>query len=89
MSERVFQAIVTSYRGPTNRGGSRIIARAQSGYVRTSYNQGKDVLANHRAAAETLANKFGWLDRGERLVAGGAPGGDGYVFVLIEKEGEL
>lgn len=77
-----FQAITTKYHGPTDRKGARISATANVGRVVISYPHELDNVAAHRLAAETLANKFHWLDR-TTLVGGALPKNAGYVFVQV------
>lgn len=54
------QAIQTKYLGPTNVRGSRVKAIAEAGSVTLSWNHSLNADGNHKAAAEALANKFGW-----------------------------
>jgi hypothetical protein len=77
----MFQAIVTKYIGPTNYRGSRIVAKAAAGRIYVSYDHALNIEDNHTAAAEALANKFGWAGwwRG-----GGMPSGDGNVYVCSD-----
>ena len=78
----MFQAIVTKYYGPTNTRGSRIKATAAAGSVTVSYNCGLSQGDNHKAAAEALARKFGWVGTYAR---GGMPCEGGDVFVCIDR----
>lgn len=75
------QAITTKYHGPTDRRGSRIIARADAGSVQFSYDHSLNVEGNHAAAAATLAAKLGWTDAGELVGGGNADGSYAWVFV--------
>lgn len=75
------KAIKTTYRGPTNKRGARIMASDEAGNsVYISYphnlNQGEEA---HRTAADALCKKMGWT--GER-VCGSLK--DGYVFVFLK-----
>lgn len=72
------QAIITRCFGPTTYRGLRIKATASAGSATISWDCAKSADANHKAAAEALALKFGW--RG-RWVEGGMPGGTGNVYV--------
>jgi hypothetical protein len=72
------QAIATHYLGPTDKRGSRIVARAAAGRIVVSYDPRHGVERNHAAAARKLAERFGWAGRYEQ---GGAPDDSGYVFV--------
>lgn len=70
------QAIQTTYRGPTDHRGSRIIARCDAGRVVVPWDHAIGVGENHEAAARALASKLGWAwDH----VGGGI--GNGYVWV--------
>jgi hypothetical protein len=70
-------AITTKFLGPTNVRGSRVKAIAEAGSVTLSWNHSLNSDDNHKAAAETLANKFGWHGK---WFGGGMPGA-GMVFV--------
>lgn len=76
------QAITTSYRGPTNCRGTRVIARCEAKRVSVSWDDSLDVGANHAAAAMQLMDQLGWSEKCD-LVMGGT--GDGYVFVQVPK----
>ena len=55
------QAIVTTYHGPTNTRGSRIVARSASGQrVSLPFDWELDHDQNHCAAAVALARSLGW-----------------------------
>ena len=71
------QAITTRFAGPTDRRGSRVIARSEAGRVSVPWDATLDVEANHAAAAAALADRLGWS--GDWF--GGWDGG-GYVFVV-------
>ena len=84
MSERkpTSKAIMTTYRGPTNTIGSRIIARAHGVRpVIVSYNYETSIDGNHEAAAKALLDKYQW---GGTFVAGGMPDGDSVMFVCSD-----
>lgn len=79
----MLQAIRTRYLGPTNYKPGRIVASAPAGKVTLEYDHAlRNADANHRRAAEALAERYGWT--GERygpLVAGGLDNkGNVYVF---------
>lgn len=76
------QAITTKYLGATNHRGSRVKASAQAGSVTISWDDGRNQERNHLAAAKALADRYGWLDYGLRMVAGGLPDGTGNVYVF-------
>ena len=57
------QSIVTRYLGPTNYRGSRVKATASAGSAVVSWDCSLSADANHKAAAEALARKFGWRGR--------------------------
>jgi hypothetical protein len=73
------QAIETRYLGPTNHRGSRVVATYDGGNTYTEWNDVLDVLPNHTAAAQRLAEKLGWP--GPFHVGGTKRG---YVFVHVE-----
>jgi len=76
------QAIVTSYHGPTDRSGPRIIAKCDAGSVRCAYNYALSIADNHRAAAEALILKLGWSGN---YAAGTLPDGR-TAFVKVETD---
>jgi len=73
------QAIMTTYKGPTDHKGSRIIARCQARRVTVPWNHALDIEDNHRAAAETLASLMGWCDP---IRSGALPDGHSYAHVF-------
>lgn len=79
----MFQAIQTKFLGPTNVKGSRVKAWAEAGSITVSWDYSLDSAGNHRAAAEKLAAKSGWVGEhyGE-MVGGSLPGNSGYAFVF-------
>lgn len=79
-----YQAIVTKFFGPTNTRGSRIKATAQAGSVTVSYDYALNSDENHAAAAQALAEKFGWFGAWHE---GGAPDGRGNVYVWAPGNG--
>lgn len=79
------QAITTSYRGPTDSNGSRVIARCEAKRISVPWDHALDAGANHAAAAQQLMDQLGWSERNE-LVMGGTR--DGYVFVQVPKKGK-
>lgn len=76
-NERVMQAVVTKFLGPTDSRGSRIKASAFGGSVTLGWNYALDSQENHRAAAQALLAKMGWAGS---YVHGVLPSGD-HVFV--------
>lgn len=72
------QAITTTYKGPTDHRGARIIARADAGSITVPYDHALDALENHTAAAEALAQKLKW----DGVWCGGGTRA-GYVYVLM------
>jgi hypothetical protein len=74
------KAITTTYHGPTNSHGSRIIARDTSdGHsVRIPYDHSLNSDGNHRKAAKQLLNKLGWYGT---LATGSVKGAEVHVFV--------
>ena len=62
------QSIVTTYRGPTNTKGSRIVARCEAKKITVPFDYALNVDDNHAAAAAALAAELGWAGT---LVGGG------------------
>ena len=54
------QAIQTKYFGPSNVRGSRVKATTAAGSVTVHWDHALNAEGNHRAAAQALADKFGW-----------------------------
>ena len=77
----VTQALETRYLGPTNTKGGRIKATAWAGSVTVPYDHALDTQDNHRAAANALIAKMGWIGT---FAQGGNIKGDGYYFVNVE-----
>jgi len=76
------QAITTSYRGPTDTHGSRVIARCEAKRITVPWDHALDAAKNHASAALLLHQQLGWSERND-LVMGGTR--DGFVFVQIPK----
>ena len=72
------QAITTTFKGPTDYRGARIIARADAGRITVPYNHGLSAAQNHQSAARRLAFKLNW----HGVWCGGGVKA-GYVFVLV------
>lgn len=71
------QAIQTTYKGPTNTKGSRIIAKCAAGRLVMGYNHALTVEGNHKEAARLLQYKLNWIGHQYgALVAGCLPNGD-------------
>lgn len=85
------QAIVTKYFGPTNQRGSRIKAKAEAGFAWHIYDSALSADENHRAAAELLCKKLGWVSAPNNfyttLAQGQLPDGSN-VFTFIPREYE-
>lgn len=81
------QAIQTKTTKPTNANGARIRAKCAAGSILAAYDHGVDLYANHRAAAQQLADKLGWtVDSGYgRLECGQLVDGS-YVHVFVESK---
>lgn len=79
----IYQAIQTRYIGPTNYRGSRVKATAEAGSVTLSWDNALNATDNHRIAAETLADKYGWP---KNMIGGALPGGPGYVWVVTDPD---
>ncbi len=54
------QAITTTYRGPTNHRGSRVIATCEAKRITVSWDHALNADANHAAAALQLMRELGW-----------------------------
>jgi len=54
------QAITTTYKGPTDHNGSRVIAKCDAGRVVVGWDHALNVIDNHKAAARALIDKLGW-----------------------------
>lgn len=77
------QAIVTTYAGPTDTRGSRIIAKADAGRIVVSYDHALSLQDNHRAAAEEYARrKWGYVAERHPLVTGALPKSAAYCHVF-------
>lgn len=76
-------AIMTRYLGPTNHRGSRVAATTCTGHRHVmSWDDSKDINANHLDAAKELCSKMGW--DGDSLVGGATA--EGYAFVFVGKQ---
>jgi hypothetical protein len=78
----VTQAIETKYLRATNVRGARIKASAWGGSVTIGYDYALDAQDVHRAAADALIAKMGWI--GTFAQGGNAKGDGGYYFVNVE-----
>ena len=76
------QAITTSYRGPTDSRGSRVIARCDAMRITVPWNHALDAQGHHAAAALQLMVRLGW--HAHNTIRGGATAGGGYAFVQVE-----
>lgn len=75
----MYQAIVTTFHGPTNHRQSRIKAEAAAGSLWHSKEYGpKD---EHDDAARKLAQKYGWKGA---WFKGGMPDGKSNVYVCVD-----
>lgn len=79
--EGVRQAIETRFIGPTNYRGSRVKAKAQAGSVTIEWDHAIGVDENHMRAAQALADRYGWSDRGGMWIGGGRADSRGNVYV--------
>lgn len=80
------QAIQTSYKGPTNTKGSRIIAKCEAGSLTVGYDYALTTEGNHKEAARLLQYKLGWLGHNYgAMVSGCLPSGD-YAHVFTGSE---
>ncbi|NBW18449.1 MAG: hypothetical protein EBR82_61800 [Caulobacteraceae bacterium] len=74
------QTIVTTYRGPTNTRGPRIIARAEAGSLTMPYRHELNSEGNHAEAARLLAERNGWR---HQFAGGDLPGGGRWAWVPV------
>ncbi len=72
------QAIVTKFVGPTNRLGSRVIARASAGRMTFHWDHSLGIEDNPARAARLYAQAKEWPGHWH---GGGMPDGSGFVFV--------
>lgn len=76
-----FANVITSYRGPTNTKGSRIIARSEHTKITIPYDHDLGIAENHRQAAETLRQRLNYPEAAVML-SGELPNGD-YAHVFF------
>jgi len=74
--------IITEYRGPTDTKGSRVVARTRNQSVTVAWDFELDADANHGWAADLLAQKMGWEERGYTAHAARGPEEGTFVHVL-------
>lgn len=74
----IFQAIVTTYHGPTNVKGSRIKAKAAAKTKWFHWDHSLNVEQNHTMAAHALAKELDWSGV---WFGGGLPDTSGFCFV--------
>jgi hypothetical protein len=79
------QAIVTTFLGPTNTKGSRVVAKCDAKRIVFAWDHGRGTTENHEAAARILLSVLGW-DKRNRLVSGSLPGNNGYCHVMVPKD---
>ena len=79
------QAIITRFLPCTNTRPSRVKAIAEAGSVILSWDHALNSDGNHKAAAEALRRKFGWIEpvHGD-LRMGWLPNNGGAVHVMPE-----
>jgi hypothetical protein len=82
MTNTVLQAIETRHLGPTNSHGAKVKATAAAGSLTLTWDHSLDREANHRAAAEALALKYGW----KGTLAQGVLASGANVFVFTTRE---
>lgn len=80
------QVITTTFKGPTNCRGARIIAKCDAGTITVPYDYSDGHEDNHKAAAMQLAEQLDWV-HGMALVSGSLPQSNpaGYAHVLVRK----
>ena len=76
------QAITTTYRGPTDFRGSRVIARCEAKRISVPWDHALGAPENHAAAALRRMDDRGWSAHND-LTMGGTR--DGYVFVQVPR----
>ena len=72
--------IQTTYKGPTNSRGSRILAKTPAGRITFLYHDRLTLKGNHIEAAAALARKLGLSGR---WIMVGCPSEDGYIFAPV------
>ena len=72
------QAILTTYVGPTGSRGSRVRAKAELASALVPYDDALTNEANHRAAAQALADSLGIRNR---FISGFTAAGYAHVFL--------
>jgi hypothetical protein len=75
------QAIETTFYGPTDFNGSRIVARCQARRITVPYRHAFSSDWNHATAASMLAERLGWTGN---WYGGANANGRGYVFTLAD-----
>ncbi len=73
--------IITKYLGPTDTKGSRIVVRTRNQSITVPWDYELDADINHAFAADYLAQKLGWDERG--YTAHAARGADEGTFVHV------
>ena len=81
------QAIITKYHGPAGLQGSRMSATCDAGRRMLPRDHALDSEGNHRAAAEALARKLGWLKPGFCLVGGAFDNGRRMAWLVVREGG--
>ena len=72
-------AIITTYKGPTNTKGARVVAREPEGKRCTmTWRHDLEALENHRIAALTLMRRLGW---GDHILTGTIKNGFAHIVV--------
>lgn len=79
------QAIITKFLSPTNHRVARVVAKAWVGKITVSWDHAETLEENHRFAALSLAEKYGWIDEKYTLAGGGLPDNTGFAFVVVER----
>lgn len=75
------QAITTTFHGPTNSRGSRLIAKCDAGRKTYPWDHSLGVEENHRAAARALADHLDWKpEHYGDLISGSTDKGYVHVF---------
>lgn len=75
------QAIETKFIRATGRTGERVKATAWGGSATVGYDYALDAQDNHKAAADALIAKLGWIGT---FAQGANVKGNGYYFVNVE-----
>lgn len=80
-SLEIRQAIETSYRGPINLQGSRVIAKAAAGLRVYDWMDELNSEQNHYRAALLFAREFQWVEQSDFSLVGGVIKNGNYIWI--------